>query len=124
MGNMGTMGPVRAPAFFRATCRFDYQPDVCKDYKDTGFCGFGDSCKFMHDRGNYKTGWQMEKEWEVEQIKIAKEKREVIKAEKAKPGEWLPDAGWLNIIALSRARAASARRGSSRRTLPSVCSPT
>ena len=26
-----------------------------------------------------------------------------IKAEKAKPGEWLPDAVWLNIIALSRA---------------------
>jgi RING finger protein 113A len=62
--NTGTQGPIRAPAFFRATCRFDYQPDICKDYKDTGFCGFGDSCKFMHDRGNYKTGWQMEKEWE------------------------------------------------------------
>ncbi|KAH9083930.1 hypothetical protein EDB83DRAFT_2309808 [Lactarius deliciosus] len=29
----------------------DYQPDVCKDYKETGFCGFGDTCKFLHDRG-------------------------------------------------------------------------
>uniref|UniRef100_A0A7S2SXW6 C3H1-type domain-containing protein n=1 Tax=Rhizochromulina marina TaxID=1034831 RepID=A0A7S2SXW6_9STRA len=65
----GTQGPIRAPAFFRATCRFDYQPDICKDYKDTGFCGFGDSCKFMHDRGNYKTGWQLEKEWEEKQAK-------------------------------------------------------
>lgn len=65
--NTGTQGPIRAPAFFRATCRFDYQPDICKDYKDTGFCGFGDSCKFMHDRGNYKTGWQMEKEWDEKQ---------------------------------------------------------
>jgi len=49
--------------------RFDYQPDICKDYKDTGFCGFGDSCKFMHDRGNYKSGWQMEKEWEAQEAR-------------------------------------------------------
>lgn len=55
--------PARAPQFVRNTCRFDYQPDVCKDYKDTGFCGYGDSCKFMHDRGDYKTGWQLEAEY-------------------------------------------------------------
>jgi len=67
--NTGTQGPIRAPAFFRATCRFDFQPDICKDYRDTGFCGFGDSCKFMHDRGNYKSGWQMEKEWDEKQAK-------------------------------------------------------
>mmetsp|Transcript_8365 Transcript_8365/g.25985 ORF Transcript_8365/g.25985 Transcript_8365/m.25985 type:complete len:342 (+) Transcript_8365:71-1096(+) len=59
----GTKGPIRAPQFVRNTCRFDYQPDVCKDYKDTGFCGYGDSCKFMHDRGNFKTGWQLEAEY-------------------------------------------------------------
>ncbi|KAI8809908.1 hypothetical protein BJ742DRAFT_657949, partial [Cladochytrium replicatum] len=47
--------------------RFDYQQDICKDYKETGYCGYGDSCKFMHDRGDYKTGWQLEKEWEEEQ---------------------------------------------------------
>ena len=34
-------GPVRAPANLRATVRWDYQPDICKDYKETGFCGFG-----------------------------------------------------------------------------------
>ncbi|CAN0574429.1 unnamed protein product, partial [Ectocarpus sp. 12 AP-2014] len=28
----GTQGPIRAPTFLRATCRFDYQPDICKDY--------------------------------------------------------------------------------------------
>ena len=44
--------------------RWDYQPDICKDYKETGFCGFGDSCKFMHDRGDYKHGWQLEREFE------------------------------------------------------------
>lgn len=32
---------MRAPAHLRATVRWDYQPDICKDYKETGFCGFG-----------------------------------------------------------------------------------
>lgn len=53
-------GPIRAPTNLRATVRWDYQPDICKDYKETGFCGFGDSCKFLHDRSDYKHGWQME----------------------------------------------------------------
>ncbi|KAK9768243.1 RNA-splicing factor [Basidiobolus ranarum] len=57
-------GPIRASSNIRVTCRFDYQPDICKDYKETGFCGYGDSCIFMHDRGDYKSGWQLEKEWE------------------------------------------------------------
>ena len=34
-------GPIRAPTFLRATTRWDYQPDICKDYKETGTCGFG-----------------------------------------------------------------------------------
>ncbi|XP_030756349.1 E3 ubiquitin-protein ligase RNF113A [Sitophilus oryzae] len=57
-------GPIRAPSNLRATVRWDYQPDICKDYKETGFCGFGDSCKFLHDRSDYKHGWQLEREWE------------------------------------------------------------
>ncbi|KAJ6344008.1 hypothetical protein OIU76_005692 [Salix suchowensis] len=60
----GSHGPLRASAHIRVSARFDYQPDICKDYKETGYCGYGDSCKFMHDRGDYKSGWQMEKEWE------------------------------------------------------------
>lgn len=55
-------GPIRAPAHLRATVRWDYQPDICKDYKETGFCGFGDSCKFLHDRSDYKAGWQLEQD--------------------------------------------------------------
>ncbi|XP_014245619.1 RING finger protein 113A [Cimex lectularius] len=55
-------GPIRAPTNLRATVRWDYQPDICKDYKETGFCGFGDSCKFLHDRSDYKHGWQLEQE--------------------------------------------------------------
>lgn len=57
-------GPIRAPTNLRATVRWDYQPDICKDYKETGFCGFGDSCKFLHDRSDYKHGWQLEREYE------------------------------------------------------------
>ncbi|TWW70313.1 RING finger protein 113A [Takifugu flavidus] len=30
----------------------------------SGFCGFGDSCKFLHDRSDYKHGWQIERELE------------------------------------------------------------
>ncbi|RAL50674.1 hypothetical protein DM860_015821 [Cuscuta australis] len=60
----GSHGPLRASAYIRVSARFDYQPDICKDYKETGYCGYGDSCKFMHDRGDYKPGWQLEKEWE------------------------------------------------------------
>jgi len=52
----GAHGPLRASAHIRMTVRFDYQPDICKDYKETGYCGYGDSCKFMHDRGDYKSG--------------------------------------------------------------------
>ena len=45
--------------------------DVCKDYKLTGYCGFGDNCKFLHDRGDYKAGWQIDRDWEIEQRKKA-----------------------------------------------------
>lgn len=33
--------------------------EICKDYKETGYCSFGDSCKFIHDRGDYKSGWEI-----------------------------------------------------------------
>jgi RING finger protein 113A len=65
-GNAGSginsVGPMRAPTNLRSTVRWDYQPDICKDYKETGFCGFGDSCKFLHDRSDFKYGWQLELE--------------------------------------------------------------
>ncbi|KAM0693748.1 hypothetical protein Q7P36_007005 [Cladosporium allicinum] len=62
--NNRNVGPVKAPTNVRAITVTDFAPDVCKDYKQTGFCGFGDSCKFLHAREDYKQGWQLDKEWE------------------------------------------------------------
>ncbi|KAI0784748.1 hypothetical protein C8Q75DRAFT_858204 [Abortiporus biennis] len=56
------VGPQRASgSTIRTVTIVDYQPDVCKDYKETGYCGFGDTCKFLHDRGTYLQGWQLDK---------------------------------------------------------------
>jgi RING finger protein 113A len=59
-----TVGPVKAPTNIRTITVTDFAPDVCKDYKQTGFCGFGDNCKYLHAREDYKQGWQLDKEWE------------------------------------------------------------
>lgn len=122
-------GPIKAPVYIRVNSRFDYQPDVCKDFKETGYCGFGgtrsveteraraseprelrvvcacvrvdvrdecvrcslfargwssrvfvcvlraaDSCKFLHDRSDYKSGWEQEREWEAEQARLRAER--------------------------------------------------
>ncbi|EZG78146.1 putative zinc finger protein [Gregarina niphandrodes] len=64
----GLYGPLRSTAQTR-TCNVDYNPELCKDYNETGYCGFGDTCKFLHDRYNYKAGWQIEHEWEIAQKK-------------------------------------------------------
>lgn len=63
----GWHGPLRATTHIRSSVRVDYQPDLCKDYKETGYCGYGDGCKFMHDRGDYKSGWEIERDWEAKQ---------------------------------------------------------
>ncbi|KAG6891483.1 hypothetical protein C0992_005621 [Termitomyces sp. T32_za158] len=55
------IGPQRSTNTIRTVTIVDYQPDVCKDYKETGYCGFGDTCKFLHDRGTYLAGWQLDK---------------------------------------------------------------
>ncbi|KAI4278495.1 MAG: hypothetical protein LQ337_000978 [Flavoplaca oasis] len=60
-----TVGPVKAPTNIRTITVTDFAPDVCKDYKQTGFCGFGDSCKFAHSREDYKQGWELDKDWEI-----------------------------------------------------------
>jgi len=79
----GAHGPLRAATSIRTTVRFDYQPDVCKDYKETGYCGWGDACKFLHTREDYKTGWQIEQEYQAEQ----KEKEAALQRKLERGGE-------------------------------------
>jgi RING finger protein 113A len=112
-----TAGPIRATQHVRMSTHMDYAPDICKDYKETGYCGYGDkyvvfwvksllwlqralhptyvspltafsffyirSCKFMHDRGDYKTGWQIDRDWEAAQ----KSKRKALVSGKAEEDE-------------------------------------
>ncbi|OAL48319.1 hypothetical protein IQ07DRAFT_96321 [Pyrenochaeta sp. DS3sAY3a] len=59
------VGPQKAATNIRAITVTDYTPDVCKDYKQTGFCGFGDNCKFLHAREDYAAGWKLDREWEL-----------------------------------------------------------
>ncbi|BDD58644.1 RNA-splicing factor [Monascus purpureus] len=58
-------GPMKAPTNVRTITTMDFAPDVCKDYKLTGFCGFGDSCKFLHSREMYQQGWELDRDWEI-----------------------------------------------------------
>ncbi|KAG5984749.1 hypothetical protein E4U55_003393 [Claviceps digitariae] len=60
-----TVGPIKAPTNIRTITVTDFAPDVCKDYKKTGFCGFGDNCKYLHSREDYKHGWQLDREWDT-----------------------------------------------------------
>ena len=57
-------GPVKGTTNVRQMAIMDYQPNICKDYKETGYCGYGDNCIYLHDRGDYKSGWQIERDWE------------------------------------------------------------
>ncbi|KAM3724114.1 putative E3 ubiquitin-protein ligase [Dirofilaria immitis] len=66
---LNRFGPIRAPNFLRQSVRWDFAPDICKDYKETGFCTFGDSCKFLHDRTDYKHGWEIERDFSAGRMK-------------------------------------------------------
>ncbi|VDK85050.1 unnamed protein product [Litomosoides sigmodontis] len=66
---LNRFGPIRAPNFLRQSVRWDFAPDICKDYKETGFCTFGDSCKFLHDRTDYKHGWEIERDYVAGRMK-------------------------------------------------------
>ncbi|KAF2126247.1 hypothetical protein P153DRAFT_369589 [Dothidotthia symphoricarpi CBS 119687] len=59
------VGPQKSSTNIRTITVTDYTPDVCKDYKQTGFCGFGDNCKFLHAREDYAAGWKLDREWEM-----------------------------------------------------------
>jgi len=78
----GLLGPTRGMSNVRTTMRIEFWASssgtdggICKDYKETGYCGFGDTCKFLHDRSDYKSGHLIEKEWEEKQKAIEERKR-------------------------------------------------
>jgi len=67
------LGPQRVADNVRSTVQFDYQMDICKDFKESGYCGFGDSCKFLHDRSDYKSGWQLDSDWKASKRSLDKD---------------------------------------------------
>lgn len=78
----GLLGPLRGNQYARQTMRVEFwnsssgtDGGICKDYKETGYCGWGDSCKYAHDRSDYKSGFQLEKEWETKQKAIEEKAR-------------------------------------------------
>lgn len=92
----GLLGPTRGSANVRMTMRVEYWASssgtdggICKDYKETGYCGFGDSCKFLHDRSDYKSGHIIEREWEEKQkaIQLKKQAKWEKKALRAAAGD-------------------------------------
>ena len=48
----------------RETVSLDMEGLICKDYKETGYCTFGDTCKFIHDRSDYMNSAQLDAAWE------------------------------------------------------------
>lgn len=91
----GLLGPTRNTlSNVRSTIRVEFwnassgtDGGICKDYKETGFCGYGDSCKYLHDRSDYKQGYELEREWEAKQKKIEEAKRKRWEKRMAKRAE-------------------------------------
>jgi len=81
----GSLGPGRAPSNVRGIVRVDYQPAICKDYKETGSCSFGDSCVFLHDRSEHKSSYMQDLEWQAKQ-KRKKERLEKKQAARVAAG--------------------------------------
>ena len=53
--------------FIKSSIRVDYKSGICKDYRDSGFCGFGDNCLFLHDRSDLYSGWEIENMFNIEE---------------------------------------------------------
>ena len=59
----------RMNRFIKSSIRVDYKSGICKDFRDTGFCGFGDNCLFLHDRSDLYSGWELDNMFNIEEHK-------------------------------------------------------
>ena len=75
-----SIGPARISNTVKHTNTIDYNPSRCKDFFQAGYCVFGDSCIFIHDRCDYKFGWQIDKEYEAKQKKKQERRQKRLEA--------------------------------------------
>lgn len=78
-------GPQAAPATIKTNTVTDYQEGICKDYFETGYCGWGDACIFLHTRERQTASYKQDQAWAEEQAKgsghgVAAEDQQVIDA--------------------------------------------
>jgi RING finger protein 113A len=68
-------------AKFGVQSTMDHKADLCKDYFQFGFCRWGDECIFVHDRSEWKSGNQLDQEYQksVAQGKLDEENIKILK---------------------------------------------
>ena len=71
----GFFGPRRQLKAIQHSNGIDYNPSRCKDYFETGYCVFGNSCIYIHDRTDYKSGYELDKDWDAMQRKKDEKRR-------------------------------------------------
>ena len=105
---------MKVPFFFKVNSLFDYAPGICKDFKETGYCGFGETCIFVHDRGDYKLGWELERDWQKMQKIKHKKKLEKMK-KKIENGEN------VNLSSISSSSSCNSDCENNNEKISSIC---